>query len=125
MVNDMLDRVNAERFARGLPPMRLDDRLVLAAQDHSDDQAQRGRMSHIGADGSTLEERVHRVRYEWRSIAENVAFGFTDAAAVMAAWMASDGHRRNILSANVDLGIGRAYGAHGRAYWTQLFATPR
>jgi uncharacterized protein YkwD len=38
--------------------------------------------------------------------------------------MASDGHRRNILSANTELGVGVAAGADGRLYWTQVFATP-
>ena len=122
MLRDMLERVNAERSVSGLTPMLLDDRLVLAAQRHSDDQARRGRMSHTGSDGSTVTARVDRVGYNWRSIAENVAYGYPDAAAVMAGWMASDGHRRNILSANVDLGVGLAYGADGRPYWTQVFA---
>jgi len=124
MLRDMLDRVNAERSARGLAPMRYDDRLVLAAQRHSDDQARRGRMSHTGGDGSTMSIRVDRVGYDWRRLAENVAYGQPDVAAVMDAWMSSAGHRRNILSTNVHLGAGVAYGTDGRPYWTQVFGTP-
>ena len=124
LLSDMLDRVNAERSARGLAPMRYDDRLILAAQRHSVDQAARGRMSHAGSDGSTLDVRINRVGYAWRSIAENVAYGQQDAASVMAAWMASDGHRRNILSANTQFGVGLAVGADGLTYWTQVFASP-
>jgi uncharacterized protein YkwD len=125
MLRDMLDQVNAERSGHGLAPMRLDDRLVLAAQRHADDQARRGQMTHTGGDGSTLAERVDRVGYDWRSLAENVAYGYGDVASALAGWMASAGHRRNILSANVDLGVGLAYGADGRPYWTQVFAAPR
>jgi uncharacterized protein YkwD len=124
MLREMLDRVNAERSARGLASIRIDDRLTLAAQRHSDDQAGRGQMSHMGSDGSGLTVRVDRAGYEWRSVAENVAYGYTDPASVMAGWMASAGHRRNILSANTDLGVGLAYGADGRPYWTQVFASP-
>lgn len=105
--------------------MRLDERLVVAAQRHSDDQALRGLMTHTGGDGSTVAVRVDRAGYDWRSIAENVAYGYPDAATVMAGWLASEVHRRNILSANVDLGLGLAHGADGRAYWTQVFGTPR
>ena len=123
-MRDLLDRVNAERSLRGLAPMSYDDRLVLAAQQHSDDQAGMGRMTHTGSDGSTVAVRVDRVGYGWRSLAENVAFGYTDVSAVMAGWMASDGHRRNILSSNTHLGLGVAAGADGRLYWTQVFATP-
>ncbi len=124
VLREMLDRVNAERSARGLAPMRYDERLVLAAQRHSDDQAGRRQMSHVGSDGSSLGVRVDRVGYRWRRIAENVASGHPDTASVMAGWMASDGHRRNILSANTDIGVGLAYSADGRPYWTQVFATP-
>ncbi len=81
-------------------------------------------MTHTGADGSTVAVRVDRTGYEWSILAENVAYGYSDAATVMAGWMASDGHRRNILSPHVDLGVGLAYGADGRAYWTQVFGTP-
>jgi uncharacterized protein YkwD len=103
--------------------MRYDDRLVSAAQQHSDDQARVSRMSHTGSDGSTVAVRVDRVGYPWQSLAENVADGYPDVTTVMARWMASDGHRRNILSANVDLGVGLAHGADGRPIWTQVFAT--
>ena len=124
LLSDMLDRVNAERSARGLAPMRYDDRLVLAAQGHSDDQASRGRMSHTGGDSSTMSTRIDRVGYDWRRLAENVAYGQRDVATVMDAWMSSSGHRRNILSSNVHIGVGVAYAADGRPYWTQVFATP-
>ena len=125
VLRDMLDGVNAERSSHGLAPLRYDERLVLAAQWHSDDQARQGRLSHTGTDGSTLEVRVDRFGYDWLSVAENVAYGSPDAASVLVEWMASASHRRNILSANVDLGVGLAYGADGRAYWTQVFAAPR
>jgi uncharacterized protein YkwD len=123
-LRDMLDQVNAARSARGLAPMRFDDRLLLVAQRHSDDQASRGQMSHRGGDGSTLAQRVDRTGYPWSSIAENVAYGYPDAASVVAAWMASPEHRRNILSANTQIGISVALGADGRPYWTQVFASP-
>jgi uncharacterized protein YkwD len=120
----LIDLVNAERAARGLPPMVADAKLELAAQRHSEDQALHQSMSHTGSDGSTLAQRVDRVGFSWRSIAENVAYGYATPADVMAAWMISSGHRANILSANTRIGVGLAYGANGQAYWTQVFATP-
>jgi uncharacterized protein YkwD len=124
ILREMLDLVNAERSARGLAPVAYDDRLMLAAQLHSDDQARRGLMSHTGSDGSTLAVRIDRAGYRWSRLGENVAYGYPDAASVMAAWMASEGHRRNILSANTQFGLGVAIGADGRVYWTQVFGTP-
>jgi len=121
---EMLDRVNAERSARGLAPFTYDDRLILAAQRHSDDQASRGQMSHTGGDGSTLAVRIDRVGYSWSRLGENVAYEFPDAASVVAAWMASPEHRADILSTNTQFGLGLALGVDGRPYWTQVFATP-
>jgi len=123
MLRDMLDLVNAERSARGLAPLTYDDRLILAAQRHSEDQALRGQMSHTGSDGSTLPVRIDRVGYSWSRIGENVAVGFPDAASVLAAWMASPSHRDTILSSNTQFGLGLAIGVNGREYWTQVFGT--
>lgn len=106
--------------------MISDARLVAAAQAHSEDQARRGEMSHVGGDGSSVGVRVDRAGYPWRSVAENVALGPSTPLEAMNAWMDSPGHRGNILSAsNTQIGIGVAMGADGRLYWTQVFATPR
>lgn len=124
-VRQVVDLVNAERAARGLPAMAIDSRLELAAQRHSQDQAAMRRMSHTGSDGSTFVQRIDRVGFPWRSAAENVAYGYATPSSVMAAWMNSPGHRQNILSSNTHIGVGLAYGSDGLPYWTQLFATPR
>ena len=121
----VFDLVNAERAARGLAPMTYDAKLELAAQRHSEDQAQSRRMSHTGSDGSTVAQRIDSVGFAWRSAAENVAYGYETPVDVMAGWMNSDGHRRNILSSNTHIGVGVADGPDGRPYWTQVFATPR
>lgn len=120
----VIDLVNAERAARGLAPMVWDQRLELAAQRHSDDQAAMGRISHTGSDGSSLVERLARVGFSWRAAGENVALGQTSAASVMSAWMNSPGHRANILSGNTRIGVGYAVAIDGRTYWTQVVATP-
>lgn len=120
----VIELVNAERSARRLAPMVWDQRLELAAQRHSDDQAAMGRLSHTGSDGSSLAVRLARVGFSWRAAAENVASGQTSPESVLAAWMNSPGHRANILSGNTRIGVGFAVGADGRTYWTQVFATP-
>jgi len=120
----VVDLVNAERTRRGLAPMRFDSRLAVAAQRHSEDQAARRQMSHRGGDGSDAGTRIGRAGYGWSSWAENIAYGQVSAASVMSAWMNSDGHRRNILSALPDTGVGVAVGSDGRWYWTQVFAAP-
>ena len=64
--------------------------------------------------------------YVWRTWGENVAYGQADCAAVIAAWMASAGHRANILNpAFTDIGIAVAIGSNGYKYWTMDLAAPR
>ena len=83
-------------------------------------------MTHTGSDGSKPAQRVERQGYTWRSVAENVAYGYPDADAVMAGWMNSPLHRDNILRTSVtQIGVGLAYAADGSPYWTQVFAAPR
>jgi uncharacterized protein YkwD len=81
-------------------------------------------MSHTGSDGSDMGQRITRAGYRWGSAAENVASGFTSAQSVFNGWMNSPGHRDNILSNHVHMGVGAATGGDGVMYWTQKFASP-
>jgi uncharacterized protein YkwD len=54
--------------------------------------------------------------------AENVAYGQSTPSEVVRTWMNSPGHRKNILASNRNtIGVGLAYSANGRPYWTQVF----
>jgi uncharacterized protein YkwD len=119
----LLSLVNAARRQNGLRALSINAQLNAAALAHSQDQARTQRMSHIGSDGSTFDQRITRAGYSWRSAAENVAEGYTSAQSVFDGWMNSPGHRANILSDQVHMGVGAATG-NGRMYWTQVFATP-
>ncbi|WP_431728977.1 CAP domain-containing protein [Verrucosispora sp. TAA-831] len=116
--------VNVERAEAGCGALSIDDKLMTAAQRHSQDQADTRNMSHTGSDGSNPGDRIDRVGYTWRTYGENVAWNQRTPAAVMDAWMNSDGHRANILNcAFTEIGVGVADG--NGLYWTQVFAAPR
>lgn len=101
--------------------LTLDSKLTRAAQLHAIDMKGRARMGHDGSDGSTVGRRVDQQNYRWKEVAENVAYGFPDAAAVMAGWLNSEPHCRSIFGASYrQLGVGESGG-----YWTQVFAAPR
>lgn len=119
---EVITLVNQERAAARCDPLTVDGKLTTAAQLHSEDQAAHQNMSHTGSDGSSLQERIDRVDYQWRIIGENVAYGQTTPAQVMSDWMNSDGHRENILNCQFeDIGVGVARDADGRLAWTQDF----
>lgn len=123
IAEQVLALVNQERSRNGCQPVTLNPRLTEAAQRHSEDQAEHGRMSHTGSDGSTFRERAARAGYE-HAIAENVAYGYPTADAVMAGWMSSPGHRANILNcAARAMGLGVATARDGSRYWTLMFGS--
>jgi uncharacterized protein YkwD len=118
MIEATLQAINEERASKGLAALARDPRLSKAAQSHACDSAARNRMGHEGSDGSTLGDRANRAGYRYREVAENVAQGYPSAASVVQGWMASRGHRRNILMRGAeDAGIGLAVGGTGDLHW--------
>ncbi|MFJ8114205.1 CAP domain-containing protein [Streptomyces sp. NPDC096132] len=119
----VLALVNSERSKAGCSAVTLNAKLAKAAQDHSVDMAAHKNMSHTGSDGSDPGERITRAGYDWQTYGENVAYGYSTPEQVMAGWMSSPGHKRNILTcAFKEIGIGLAQPGN---YWTQDFATAR
>ncbi|WFF03359.1 CAP domain-containing protein [Micromonospora sp. WMMD964] len=121
---EVVDLVNAERAKAGCKALTIDDKLMTAAQKHSQDQADHQNMSHTGSDGSNAGVRLDRVGYAWRTYGENVAWNQKTPTSVMDAWMNSSGHKANILNcAFTEIGVGIA--SSNGPYWTQVFAAPR
>lgn len=101
--------ISALRARVGAPPVRGDPRLAAAAAGHAADLARSGATSHRGSDGSGLAERLERAGIKACRAAENVARGTGGMAATLAAWLASRGHRRNLLNRHLDaIGMARA-----------------
>jgi hypothetical protein len=99
----------------------MSKQLENASKKHSDDQARMRSMTHNGSDGSSPGDRVERAGYNWRSVAENVAYGYGDEEECMKEWMNSSGHRKNIMgSGYTHFGSAVAY-AGSTPYYTQDF----
>jgi uncharacterized protein YkwD len=107
--------INRERLTHGERTLRPNKRLRRAAQTHSVSMAFGDYFEHDGPSGQTPLARLRdagyisssRVGYE---VGENIAWGTLYLAtprAIVAAWMASPGHRANILDARYrETGIG-------------------
>ncbi len=121
---DLLAAHNAERGRKRLLPLSLSPDLTRAAQVQAADMARRGKMAHRGGDGSSPFDRIRRAGYPFQAAGENVAYGFAGVDAVMAGWMRSPGHRRNILGQFTAMGAGRAIAPDGVSYWCVTFGTP-
>jgi uncharacterized protein YkwD len=115
--------LNGERADHGLPPLAADERLAAAASAFAGDLVAGSYFSHTGRDGSDLVDRIRRTGYisggsPWH-VGENLAWGtgaLAAPAAIVQAWMNSDGHRENILNAQFrEIGIGIVAGNPARA----------
>lgn len=120
----LVDAHNRRREKARLGPLEPSEPLRLAAQAHADDMAAHRRMSHRGSDGSSPFRRMGKVGYEYEAAAENVAYGQRTVDEVMTAWMASLGHRRNILGNYTEIGAAYATDETGTPYWCVTFGRP-
>ncbi|MER7183385.1 CAP domain-containing protein [Streptomyces hyaluromycini] len=118
-----MELVNAERSKVGCSALTLNTTLSKVAQSHSEDMALHQNMSHVGSDGSSPGDRLTSAGYTWSAYGENVAYGYASPEQVMAGWMASPGHKANILNCTFkEIGVGLA---QPDSYWTQDFGTAR
>lgn len=110
--------VNTERARAGLAPLVWNDQVTAAALAHSTDMASMNRMTHTGSDGSDGGQRLTRAGFVWRAWGENVAAGYTTVQAAFSGWMASAGHRAQILGEYAYMGLAAAASSNGTVYWT-------
>ena len=112
--------VNKERASYGLKPVKVSPKLSGAANIRAKEIKQL--FSHTRPDGSSCFTAITEAGITYRSAAENIAYGQKSPQAVMTAWMNSEGHRVNILNANMEyIGVG-VYYSGGTYYWSQFFA---
>ena len=121
---EIMHLVNLQRAGHGLDTLIWNAALDKAAKIQAVNMAGEGKMAHDlpNADHPTLKDRVTFVGYAYRRLAENIAYGYPDAHYAVDGWMASSGHRANILDRAVtETGIGVARSATGELYYCQVF----
>lgn len=113
----LLARHNAERSKS----LKFDARLQSAASQHAAWMAANDEMSHTGANGSSVGDRVRTAGYFWHRVGENIATEVTESEA-FSRWWSSPGHRNNMLdSAFVDCGLAASTSRSGTRYWCAVY----
>jgi uncharacterized protein YkwD len=125
----MLCLVNQARQQRGLDPLSAPSSLAKSAARKSADILRCDQFSHEAC-GREFTYWIERVGYGGCGWAENIAYGtgsFATPRSIFRGWMNSSGHRRNILGAYDDIGIGlqvgNLEGVGGAHVWTQQFGS--
>lgn len=117
----VVDLVNQARSSAGLGQLSYDYRLDLGAERHTAQMATVGQMAHEGIGDGTPQSRMFDAGWNW-AWGENAAVGQTTPEQVVSEWLASPGHRANILNPNFRfLSVGYGTAPDGRPYWTQSF----
>jgi uncharacterized protein YkwD len=110
----ILRDTNRARVARGLRPLRLHPGLNRLASRWATHMARTGRLEHNPRFASQTPGR-------WTRAGENIAVGYRFVR-VTREWMASPGHRANILGDYSHIGIGVVVDRRGRPWYVQSFA---
>jgi hypothetical protein len=97
-IDELLVLTNQKRQENGLPPLSLNGQLGSAASNKANDMLAKNYWSHIAPDGTTPWVFIRNSGYNYIYAGENLARGYTNAADVVNAWMASPTHRDNMLS---------------------------
>ena len=116
-VLEVVDLVNEERAKEGIAPVELD--LVLC--DDADIRAQEAKKSysHTRPNGQRCFTVLSEASITYRIAGENLGGHIKTPKRAVAAWMKSEGHRKNIMNPRfTHIGIG--YVSSGD-YWAQFF----
>lgn len=113
--------LNSVRRANGVRSLRFSTRLRRAARYHNLDMNRRRFFAHQSSPGPDLGRRLRRARYvPYRLAGENLGGGtgrFITPRNMVRAWMASPGHRENVVRPNwreFGVSIVRGWAPRGR-----------
>jgi uncharacterized protein YkwD len=123
----MLELLNRDRAANGLPALVLDPRLAKIAREHSREMSESGEVAHISRRSGSVVDRARKAGLAPppRVLAENVGCD-RDVVDGEHGFMSSPGHRDNILSrlvthVGIGVAIGRDGSGGGQLFFTQVF----
>jgi uncharacterized protein YkwD len=129
--DNIINLTNKARKDNGdLQPLTENPKLDLSAEKKLEDMFNKQYFEHISPAKISVGDLGDQVGYEYILIGENLALGnFKDDGALVDAWMASPGHRENILNKHyLDIGVAVGKGIYeGKSVWmaVQHFGTPK
>ena len=133
---EILDICNAYRARYGVASLTWSSDAAAIAKAYAKKMAAEDFFSHTSPDGSTMASRCESINY--RTLGENIIANYmllghlrwqiSGSVANATGWIASSGHRGNILNdAFTHLGVGIAGGSNStyKDYGVQVFYAPR
>src|SRR5687768_2293436 len=121
---ELLRLINAERSRAGSPPLRLNDALTRAAQQHADEISRSGNFRNGSSE--EMRKRLQQAGYQAHEWTENLTQSGADPAGLLRYW---NGHNpstfRDLMDEryrDIGLGVSRL---EGTPLYSFLFAVPQ
>jgi len=97
----VINLTNDQRTQNGLPALKENAKLDSAALAKAQDMLKNQYFEHVSPAGAGPQDLAKSVGYAYLAYGENLAMGnFADDKALVEGWMASPGHRANILNSS-------------------------
>ena len=113
--------VNKERAKAGLKALTVHEKLTGMAVDKAKDMNDNQYFDHTSPTHGSPFDMMKKYGISYGYAGENIAMGQRTPEEVMKSWMNSEGHRKNIMSANFTMiGVGYYNG-----YWVQEFISQK
>lgn len=124
----LIDLANADRGKADIAYLQTNPKLEEAARQKARDMATKGYFAHYSPEGVSPWHWVREADYSFVYAGENLAVNFSDSEMVNNAWMASPGHRANILNGKfTEVGVASERGVYqGKEtiFVVQMFGAP-
>ena len=120
--NEVLLYTNKYREEVGKSSLVLDDNLSLVANIRALELAYYNVFSHTRPDGSKVNKLASDLKISYKTMGENIAYGYQNSEKVTTGWKNSKGHYENMINSNYNkIGIG-LINFYGNIYWVQIFS---
>lgn len=115
---EIMDIINDYRESIGLNPLQSLEIIKSQTYNHNDYMIERDEVSH---DYFFQRRNFLTANAGANSVAENVAYGYPTAAAVVNAWLNSESHRETIEGNYTHFEVSADYNENGHPYYTNIF----
>lgn len=113
-----MDRIDQHLSSIGLAVLQQTEHVSFKAYEHNLFMIDNNQVSH-----HNFNQRSQHLRQTLLAsrVGENLAFNFQSNSGVLNAWLASDGHAKNIEGDFTHFGISISTDNNGRKYYTNIF----
>ncbi|MCX7696695.1 MAG: CAP domain-containing protein [Bacteroidales bacterium] len=128
IIHLMLDKINVIRKKHARKKLEMNYKLSYEARRHAEEMCRRKFFNHQDLIRGNPMVRAMRANFQGSMVGENIAAGQTTIESLFESWMASKGHRANILNskfnrAGMGFTICNAPGSKFSYYYVNLFGT--